>query len=119
MKACKAQAYLRGAVSLAVVVAGTVLVPARAETPTTIWSFTGANGDGEYPYPYGRLTFDGNGAIYATTAGGGTGYNGTVYQLVPPAAPGGTWTENVLYRFAGGADGRQPAAVPLSARRLP
>ncbi len=109
MKTCKAKAYLRRAVSLAVVVVGGVLVPAHAETPTTIWSFTGTNGDGEYPFPYGRLTFDNNGALYATTAGGGTGYNGTVYQLVPPTGAGGTWTENVLYRFAGGADGRQPS----------
>jgi hypothetical protein len=31
-----------------------------------------------------------------------------VYQLVPPTVQGGTSTENVLDRFAGGADGRQP-----------
>lgn len=88
--------------ALAVVVAA---VPAKAQM-TTIHSFTGANGDGEYPYPYGKLPFDNNGALYGTTAGGGTNYNGTVYQLVPRS--GGGWTENVLYEFQGGADGRQP-----------
>jgi uncharacterized repeat protein (TIGR03803 family) len=108
MKTHKARAFLRVAVLLAVVVvSGAVL--AEAQTLTTIHSFTGANGDGEYPFPYGRLPFDNNGALYGTTAGGGTGYNGTVYQLMPPTVPGGAWTENVLYRFAGGADGRQPS----------
>jgi hypothetical protein len=83
---------------------------AQAQTFTTIWSFTGANGDGEYPFPEGHLTFDSSGALYGTTAAGGsTGSNGTVYRLVPPASPGGAWSENVLYRFAGGTDGRQPS----------
>jgi uncharacterized repeat protein (TIGR03803 family) len=109
MKNCRAKAHFRGVASLAVLVLSNMLSQAHAETPTTIWSFSGAGGDGEYPYPYGHLPFDNNGAIYATTAGGGTGYNGTVYQLVPPTVQGGAWTENVLYRFAGGADGRQPS----------
>ena len=81
----------------------------QAQTLTTIYSFTGANGDGEYPFPEGQMVFDSNGALYGTTASGGTNYNGTVFQLVPPKQPGGAWTENVLYRFAGGADGRQPS----------
>ena len=97
--------FLRAAVLLAVVVSGNTL----AQTLTTLYSFTGANGDGEYPFPNGRLASDSNGALYGTTAGGGTNYNGTVYQLVPPAVKGGSWTENVLYRFAGGADGKQPS----------
>jgi hypothetical protein len=82
---------------------------AQAQTLTTIYSFTGANGDGEYPFPEGPMRFDSNGALYGTTASGGTNYNGTVFQLVPPTQPGGAWTENVLYRFAGGVDGRQPS----------
>jgi len=81
----------------------------QAQTRTTIYSFTGANGDGEYPFSEGQMIFDSNGAIYGTTASGGTNYNGTVFQLVPPTQQGGAWTENVLYRFAGGADGRQPS----------
>jgi hypothetical protein len=92
---------------LAVAVSGAATL-AQAQL-TTIWSFTGNNGDGEYPFPEGQLPFDSNGAIYGTTAGGGTGYNGTVFQLVPPTVQGGAWNENVLYRFAGGADGRQPS----------
>jgi uncharacterized repeat protein (TIGR03803 family) len=108
MKTHNARAFLRAAVLLAVAVSGGANL-ALAQTLTTIHSFTGANGDGEYPFPYGRLPFDNNGVLYGTTAGGGTGYNGTVYQLIPPTVQGGAWTENVLYRFAGGADGRQPS----------
>jgi hypothetical protein len=100
----KAGTFLRAAMLLAVVVSANYL--AQAQNLTTLYSFTGANGDGEYPFPNGRLAFDANGALYGTTAGGGTGYNGTVFQLAPN---GSAWTENVLYRFAGGADGRQPS----------
>jgi len=106
MKTYKARTYLRAAVLLAVAVSGSSL--AQAQTLTTIRSFAGGN-DGEYPFPVGRIPFDSNGALYGTTAaGGGSGNNGTVFQLVPPTVQGGAWTENVLYRFAGGADGRQP-----------
>ena len=104
MKTYKARLFLSAVLLLAVAFSGNI--PAQAQTLTTILSFTGANGDGEYPFPYGHLPFDNNGVLYGTTAGGGTAYNGTVYQLVP--GQGGAWTENVLYRFAGGADGRQP-----------
>lgn len=75
---------------------------------TTLYSFTGANGDGEYPFPAGQMIFDSSGNLYGTAASGGSNYNGTVFQLVPPKS-GGAWTENVLYRFQGGADGRQPS----------
>jgi len=108
MKTHNAKTFLRAAVFVAVAIFGGRVL-AQAETLTTIHSFTGNNGDGEYPFPEGRLTFDNNGTLYGTTAGGGTNYNGTVYRLVPPAVNGGAWTENVLYRFAGGADGRQPS----------
>jgi hypothetical protein len=91
---------------LAVLGCGTA---AEAQTLTTIYSFTGTNGDGEYPYPNGGLPFDSSGALYGTTASGGTNYNGTVFKLVPPSTQGGAWTEEVLYRFQGGADGRQPS----------
>jgi hypothetical protein len=63
------------------------------------------------------LVRDANGALYGTTIAGGTladpfaiGF-GTVFRLTPPA-PGQTqWTETVLYRFKGGADGDKPASA--------
>ena len=90
MKAHDAKTFLRAAVLLAVAVTGGN-IPAQAQTLTTIHSFTGANGDGEYPFPEGRLPFDNNGALYGTTAGGGTNYNGTyIYSRRPQyrAVPG-------------------------------
>jgi len=56
------------------------------------------------------LVFDKTGALYGTTASGGTYGYGTVFKLTPPAQPGGTWTETVLYSFAGGTDGSNPAS---------
>jgi hypothetical protein len=51
---------------------------------------------------YGKLAMDGNGSLYGVTQAGGFSASksgGTVYELSPPATPGGTWTEQVLYRF--------------------
>ena len=56
-----------------------------------------------------------SGILYGTTDAGGLGACffypsgcGTVFSLSPPSSPGGTWTENVLYSFNGGNDGRGP-----------
>jgi hypothetical protein len=40
---------------------------------------------------------------------GGVGCGG-VFRLTPPARPGGSWTEKLLYGFAGGSDGLYPYA---------
>jgi uncharacterized repeat protein (TIGR03803 family) len=53
---------------------------------------------------------DNRGALYGTTAGGGTGNNGTVFKLTPPAKGQTAWTETVLYHFTGGSDGSLPYA---------
>jgi len=58
-------------------------------------------------WPESGLTFDGAGNLYGATTGGGTHYDGTVFELTP--AGGGTWTEQVLRSFDG-TDG----TVPLS-----
>jgi hypothetical protein len=97
MKTRYLKAFLRAAVLALAVLCSNFL--ARAQTLTTIHSFTGANGDGDYPFPYGRLPFDNNGALYGTTASGGSASSGTVFQLVPPTVSGGAWTEHVLYSF--------------------
>jgi uncharacterized repeat protein (TIGR03803 family) len=55
------------------------------------------------------LIFDGKGALYGTTEGGGGSSNcGTVFKLKPPAAGETQWTEKVLYSFAGTGDGCLP-----------
>jgi uncharacterized repeat protein (TIGR03803 family) len=90
--------------------AGIVFELANAEAPagwteTTLYNFTGGS-DGSQPY--GGLIFDSAGNLYGTTYRGGTSDAGTVYQLTPPGGQGGTWTETVLYSFAGDADGLGP-----------
>ncbi len=71
--------------------------------------------DGQYPQA--SLTIDSFGNLYGTTFYGGVGFCdsglglsgcGTVFELSPPALPGGTWTETVLWKFGNGDDGITP-----------
>jgi hypothetical protein len=83
--------------------------PATAGAPwteTVIYSFAGgADGDD----PECTLTADGSGGFLGTTKNGGSAGAGTVFQLTPPASPGGPWTHTVIYNFQGGsADAAQP-----------
>jgi uncharacterized repeat protein (TIGR03803 family) len=84
-------------------------------TYTILYSFKGGK-DGYLPF--GDLVFDSAGNLYgATYFGGGKGttcnpyyqYCGTVFRMSPPKIKGGAWTEKVLHRFAGGADGANPS----------
>jgi uncharacterized repeat protein (TIGR03803 family) len=80
---------------------------------TVIYRFNGiAAGDGANPYSL--LIADGTGALYGTTANGGsTSFaaqgGGVVFKLTPA---GHGYTESVLYRFQGGTynDGAVPVA---------
>ena len=62
-----------------------------------IYSFTGGN-DGSNPI--GGLVVDNAGNLYGTTATGGTGGGGTVFELSPN---GSNWNYSLLYSFSGGA----------------
>jgi uncharacterized repeat protein (TIGR03803 family) len=73
-----------------------------AWTETVVYRFTGGADGGS---PFSTVVFDQAGSIYATTAGGGTSDQGSVFKLTPS---GSTWTENVLYSFNGGNDGGSP-----------
>jgi len=61
-----------------------------------VYSFSGL-ADGATPS--GTLVFDKKGNVYGVTAAGGANGHGTVFQLSPPSAPGGAWTETTLYDF--------------------
>jgi len=93
--------------------AGTVFKltpPAAGQTQwaeTVVYCFT--DGDGNSPQAAG-LIFDKKGVLYGTTIFGGISNLGTVFRLTPPAAGQTQWTEAVLYRFMGGADGTYPLA---------
>jgi uncharacterized repeat protein (TIGR03803 family) len=76
-------------------------------TEKVLYAFHGGI-DGDSPFC--SLAMDNLGNLYGTTLVGGyqPGYLGfgTVFKLTPQ--PGDQWTESVLYRFTGGADGNQP-----------
>ncbi len=76
-------------------------------TETALYSFTGGDDGGE---PCGTLSADQAGNLYGTTSGNGLNIPGTVFQLAPPSAPGGAWTETTLHKFGGGNDGVAPLA---------
>ena len=86
-----------------------------AWTQNVIYTFLGG-ADGQSP---SGLVFDLNGNLYGTTYYGGSGLYtecgstgcGTVYELSPPAQPGGAWTHTVLYSFQGSYDGSGPGEV--------
>jgi uncharacterized repeat protein (TIGR03803 family) len=80
---------------------GTVFKVAPDGTETTLYSFTGENGDGWAPA--GSLIADRKGDLYGTTQLGGTGGYGVVFKVAPDG------TETVLHSFAGGtSDGAYP-----------
>ncbi|HEY6769982.1 MAG TPA: choice-of-anchor tandem repeat GloVer-containing protein [Candidatus Sulfotelmatobacter sp.] len=62
---------------------------------TILYSFQNNGTDGNYPY--GSLILDSSGTLYGTTAGGGTSFAGTVYELTPHGS--GKWVETVLLNF--------------------
>jgi uncharacterized repeat protein (TIGR03803 family) len=98
-----------GAVSAAlmIVIAITLILVSGAWAASnfkTLHGFTGGN-DGRDPS--GALIFDQAGNLYSTTQGGGSG-SGTIFELTPNQD--GSWTETVLYSFAGGEDGARPFA---------
>jgi hypothetical protein len=78
-----------------------------AWTETVLYSFKGGS-DGARP---SGLIADKQGALYGTAASGGSGANGMVFKLTPPATGQTAWTETVLYSFKGGSDGARPSGL--------
>jgi len=80
------------------------LTPAHGTwTLTVLHAFAGSGGFD----PVGGVQLDQEGNIYGTTELGGTGQEGTAFQLVPS---GSGWTLNTLYDFQFGSGGINPAA---------
>jgi len=83
------------------------MIPVKGGTWTqkTLYDFTGG-ADGANPIA--DLVVTSNNVLYGTTYGGGKYGYGTVFQIAPTKT--GTWVQKVLYSFAGGSDGANPAA---------
>jgi uncharacterized repeat protein (TIGR03803 family) len=60
-------------------------------------------------FPSAGLIMDSAGNLYGTAFGGGAHNLGAVFELSPTTS--GSWNETVLYSFAGGSDGENPAAA--------
>ncbi len=80
-------------------------VTGGAWTETVLHSFAGSEGAN----PLAPVVLDKNGALYGTTLNGGASNLGAVFQLTPPGAAGGAWTELLLHSFSG-SDGSNPQA---------
>jgi len=98
---------------------GTIFELQRPSTPGGAWTYRllydfqgvpSGKGDGDGSQPSG-VVFDAAGNLYGTTNGGGfcTDFEGlvncygSVFELAAPA-PGGAWTESVLFRFGESGD---------------
>jgi hypothetical protein len=82
--------------------------PGGSWSGTVLYSFPPGNEGGPTSLTLGR-----DGVFYGTIAIGGTAplYGGAAFELAPPAAPGGTWTETVLHYFQSHRDGCTPNAL--------
>jgi uncharacterized repeat protein (TIGR03803 family) len=81
---------------------------AQAQTETVLHDFTNSP-DGAYPQVAALLPL--NGSLYGTTDLGGANGRGSVFQLTPGS--NGTWTETVIYSFAG-PDGSYPLGALIA-----
>jgi uncharacterized repeat protein (TIGR03803 family) len=78
-------------------------------TESVLHTFSGGSGDGANPMA--DVVFDTEGNLYGVASSGGSancngGGCGVVFELSPKS---GSWTETILYVFAGASDGRLPA----------
>lgn len=71
-------------------------------TETVLYQFTGGTDGGA---PDDAVIFDSAGNLYGTASYGGTTSNGVVFKLT---RSGSSWSESVLYSFAGTPDGWGP-----------
>ena len=107
------QSLFWAAVSKVLAVIAVTLIVALIHAPSAwasgkykiLYNFTGG-ADGSTPYE--GLVLDTTGNLYSTTTAGGASGNGTVFKLTKNSD--GSWTESVLYSFAGGTDGATPYA---------
>jgi uncharacterized repeat protein (TIGR03803 family) len=92
---------------------GTVFLltpPAGGQTVwvrTVLHTFNGGDG----AYPQSRLMDGNEGALFGTTARGGSVDGGTIFKLTPPTKAETVWKQSVLHSFSGASDGTYPSGV--------
>jgi hypothetical protein len=74
---------------------------------TVLYTFAGPDGVS----PTGPLTLGDDGSLYGAAAAFSGGGPALVFQLVPPASPGGAWTENTIYNFEGSSSDSNPDSL--------
>ena len=75
---------------------------------SVLYSFTASEGIGPY-----SLTSDNAGNLYGTTAVGGPGQYGAVFELSKSSS---TWMLSTLHAFSGGLDGASPNGITLDSQ---
>jgi uncharacterized repeat protein (TIGR03803 family) len=77
-----------------------------------LYSFNGFANQNDGYFPFGGLVFDKKGNLYGTTIGGGPSFQGTAFEL--SRGSNGTWTETVIYNFAGGTSVGSPQSMSFA-----
>lgn len=77
-----------------------------AWSEAVLYSFANSN---DACFPITAPMLGPGGGLYGVTTYGGASGDGALYEVQPPAAPGGPWTESVLYSFALGNGFAYPA----------
>jgi hypothetical protein len=101
---------------------GTVFKLTRTDTlpyhwnETVIYYFCSVRYCPDGWHPVAELIADKQGRLYGTTQYGGAHSSGTAFQLTPPPAGAGLWTETVLHSFCSDGIGEQcnDGAYPAS-----
>jgi uncharacterized repeat protein (TIGR03803 family) len=88
--------------------------PAQVYEPWRLITLYSFRNDNDGARPTDGLILDSKGNLYGTTSDSDAGGYGEIFQLSPPSARGGTWTETVLYHFQGGTDGAYPQGGLIS-----
>jgi uncharacterized repeat protein (TIGR03803 family) len=78
---------------------------------TILYSFGAIKEDGTAPGS--GVIVDKSGNLFGTTGVTGSRFNGTVFELSPPALHSDVWTETIIHRFHGTPDGRSPLSRPV------
>src|SRR3981189_2201762 len=79
---------------------------AAGQTLTTLYNFGSNPRDGADPVA--GVVFDKAGNLVGAAAIGGGQGRGMIFELSPPATPGGPWTETILKQFHKSPDGGSP-----------